>query len=217
MTTLTTGATPKALREALCIAEAAVARSISVLPTSAVNRTGRVLADLIRDCDRHRPLGPDGTHGARHTLTCGCEDIEPFRLPPTPPWSPEDATAREMLFCALDSMADEAETAAARGMEPVLNTYLAGSLRMRAAFIRTGVIPAVPPRTPDLAPPRPMPAAGDHPVGECCDVCSNSFESGQWWTYHARLQVYVHGSCAATSLVRGEDISNHTVLTGQMP
>ena len=147
MTTLTTGASPKALREALCVAEHAV--NSHVEPQ---NQHGapRILADLIRDCDRHRPLGADGTHGDRHTLTCGCEDIPPFRLPPTTPWSPEDATAREMLFCALDSMADEAETAAARGMEPVLNTYLAGSLRMRAAFIRTGVIPAIPPRTPRL-------------------------------------------------------------------
>lgn len=29
---------------------------------------------LIQMIDRHRPLGPDGTHGDRHTDTCGCED-----------------------------------------------------------------------------------------------------------------------------------------------
>ncbi len=28
---------------------------------------------LIDQIDRHRPLGPDGTHGDRHTSTCGCD------------------------------------------------------------------------------------------------------------------------------------------------
>lgn len=209
MTTLTTGDTPKMLRETLAMAATALQRyeGMDVLNAGHVDRIRR----LIAECDRHRPLGPDGTHGARHTLTCGCEDVPAGVLPATP-WAPEDARDRDAVFWSLDAMADEAEAAAARGIEPVLNTYLAGSLRMRAAFIRTGVIPAIHTRVP-----RPMPAPGDHPVGGCCDVCSNPFESGQWWTYHARLQVYVHASCAATSLVRGEDISSHTVLMGQMP
>jgi predicted unusual protein kinase regulating ubiquinone biosynthesis (AarF/ABC1/UbiB family) len=25
-------------------------------------------------CDAHRPLGPDGKHGDRHTKTCGCDE-----------------------------------------------------------------------------------------------------------------------------------------------
>lgn len=29
---------------------------------------------LINMIDRHRPLGPDGTHGMLHTATCGCDD-----------------------------------------------------------------------------------------------------------------------------------------------
>jgi hypothetical protein len=149
MTTLTTGDTPKALRETLCIAEGAVARSVPEIPAAQANTAGRVLARLIRECDRHRPLGPDGTHGDRHTLTCGCEDVPTGLLPPTP-WTPEDARDRNAVFCALDAMADEAEAAAASGIEPVLNTYLAGSLRMRAAFIRTGVIPAITTRVPRL-------------------------------------------------------------------
>lgn len=32
------------------------------------------LGALIEQIDLHRPLGPDGTHGDRHTPTCGCED-----------------------------------------------------------------------------------------------------------------------------------------------
>lgn len=32
------------------------------------------LQRLINACDDHRPLGPDGKHGNRHTPTCGCED-----------------------------------------------------------------------------------------------------------------------------------------------
>lgn len=147
MTTLTTDHSPKMVREALCFAERAVARSVPEVPTAQANITGQVLADLIRECDRNRPLGPDGTHGDRHTLTCGCEDVPAGLFPPTP-WSPEDARDRQAVFCALDSMADEAEAAAARGIEPVLNMYLAGSLRMRAAFIRTGVIPAIHTRVP---------------------------------------------------------------------
>ena len=146
MTTLTTPDSPKALREVLCVAVDAVARSGAVLPAQ-VNTVERVLTTLIRDCDRHRPLGPDGTHGDRHTLTCGCEDVPAGLLPPTP-WSPEDARDRQAVFCPLVAMADEAEEAAGRGIEPVLNTYLAGSLRMRAAFIRTGVIPAITTRVP---------------------------------------------------------------------
>lgn len=149
MTTLTTDHTPKMVREALCFAEGAVARLVPGTLTAQTSLTGLVLADLIRECDRHRPLGPDGTHGDRHTLTCGCEDVPAGVLPPKP-WSPEDARDRDTVFCALDAMADEAEAAAARGIEPVLNTYLAGSLRMRAAFIRTGVIPAIPTRAPRL-------------------------------------------------------------------
>jgi hypothetical protein len=27
---------------------------------------------LIDECDRMRPLGPDGKHGDRHTVECGC-------------------------------------------------------------------------------------------------------------------------------------------------
>jgi hypothetical protein len=146
MTTLTTGDTPKALREALCVAEHAV--NSTVEPQ---NQHGapRILAALIRECDRHRPTGPDGTHGDRHTMTCGCEDV-PTGLLPNTPWSPEDARDRNAVVCALDAMADEADAAAARGIEPVLNAYLAGSLRMRAAFIRTGVIPAIHTRVPRM-------------------------------------------------------------------
>lgn len=32
------------------------------------------LALLLDELDRHRPLGPAGTHDDRHTSTCGCED-----------------------------------------------------------------------------------------------------------------------------------------------
>jgi hypothetical protein len=147
MTTLTTGDTPKMLRETLAMASTALQRyeGMDVLNAGHVDRIRR----LIAECDRHRPLGPDGTHGDRHTLTCACEDVPTGLLPPTP-WSPEDARDRNAVFCALDAMADEAEAAAASGIEPVLNTYLAGSLRMRAAFIRTGVIPAITKRVPRL-------------------------------------------------------------------
>lgn len=31
------------------------------------------LGQLIRECDRHRPLGSNGKHGTLHTTTCGCD------------------------------------------------------------------------------------------------------------------------------------------------
>jgi hypothetical protein len=62
----------KMLRETLCVAQSRILNS----PVDAGDRLGhsRRLGWLINECDRHRPLGPDGKHGDRHTETCGCED-----------------------------------------------------------------------------------------------------------------------------------------------
>lgn len=62
---------PKSLRETLCSAQSLA----SLLPTN-VNMQSYIdqLQALIDECDKHRPLGPDGKHGERHTATCGCED-----------------------------------------------------------------------------------------------------------------------------------------------
>lgn len=71
-TTLTVSTSPKMVREALCVAAHAVNMHVTE-----INQHGapEVLAALIRECDRHRPLGPDEKHGQRHTPTCGCEDM----------------------------------------------------------------------------------------------------------------------------------------------
>lgn len=67
---------PKMVREALCAAQSALwwsaARGHNVEVTP-----GRVarLQTLINEIDKHRPLGPDGKHGDRHTATCGCERL----------------------------------------------------------------------------------------------------------------------------------------------
>lgn len=55
----------KMLREDLC------RRSAEDLPSD-ISSGIDVLINMI---DRHRPLGPDGEHGDRHTDTCGCEDV----------------------------------------------------------------------------------------------------------------------------------------------
>lgn len=60
----------KMLREALCIAQAEIGRA----PANYARSVSRHIGDLIKELDRHRPLGPDGKHGDRHTPTCGCED-----------------------------------------------------------------------------------------------------------------------------------------------
>lgn len=75
---------PKMLRETLCVAQGA----IGILPDDGrngehIDRIGR----LITECDRHRPLGPNGKHGDRHTTTCGCEDDQ---LPDTTTPTRED-------------------------------------------------------------------------------------------------------------------------------
>lgn len=54
----------KALREDLC------RRQITDLPPD----VKQAVSNLISRIDTHRPLGPDGKHGRRHTDTCGCED-----------------------------------------------------------------------------------------------------------------------------------------------
>lgn len=73
MTSLTVPDDPKMLRETLCVAEGAVARQ-----TSGTDRREEHLARiarLITECERHRPIGVNGKHGDRHTLTCGCDDV----------------------------------------------------------------------------------------------------------------------------------------------
>jgi hypothetical protein len=62
---------PKMLRETLCLAQSALNR-MYLLPTNKSHSDRLQL--LIDECDRHRPLGPDGKHGDRHTETCGCDD-----------------------------------------------------------------------------------------------------------------------------------------------
>lgn len=69
--TLTIPGDPKMVREALCVAQHAVNQHIT---SPNLHGAPGVLTALIRECDRHRPLGPDGKHGDRHTPTCGCDD-----------------------------------------------------------------------------------------------------------------------------------------------
>lgn len=62
----------KMVREALCVAQAAIGN----FPNKPTNWDGctTILQRLINDIDRQRPLGSDGKHGKLHTPTCGCED-----------------------------------------------------------------------------------------------------------------------------------------------
>jgi hypothetical protein len=71
---------PKMLRETLCVAQTRISDS----PLDEGRKAGHIarLQRLIDECDRHRPLGPDGEHDNRHTPTCGCDD-EPDHLAAT--------------------------------------------------------------------------------------------------------------------------------------
>ncbi|MBD3941961.1 hypothetical protein IF188_09665 [Microbacterium sp. NEAU-LLC] len=78
----------KMLRETLCRAQSALrvtegwvddAQS-SETDAQAMERFVKLMydidqiAELVREIDRHRPLGIDGKHGDLHTPTCGCGD-----------------------------------------------------------------------------------------------------------------------------------------------
>lgn len=63
--------TPKAVKEALVVAQTAVG------PASVLRPYQQVLMRLTAECDRLRPLGPDGRHGDLHTPWCGCDSPVP--------------------------------------------------------------------------------------------------------------------------------------------
>jgi hypothetical protein len=62
---------PKMLRETLCAAQGVVNRHIP--DTDRRQQHSDRLQRLLDECDRKRPLGPDGKHGDRHTPECGCD------------------------------------------------------------------------------------------------------------------------------------------------
>jgi hypothetical protein len=61
---------PKMLRETLCVAQARIGNS----PYDEGRKREHIdrLQRLIDECDRKRPLGPNGKHDDRHTPECGC-------------------------------------------------------------------------------------------------------------------------------------------------
>jgi hypothetical protein len=68
---------PKSLRETLCVPEHALQQLAAARPGydagGSIEHHLSVIGELIRECDRQRPLGPDGKHGNRHTSECGCD------------------------------------------------------------------------------------------------------------------------------------------------
>ena len=88
--TLTVDDTIKMLRETFCVAATAIGMFYGPLGDTRTQEHIDRLQALIADCDRQRPLGPDGKHGdgPRCTPTCGCEDR---------PAEPEFRTADEAM------------------------------------------------------------------------------------------------------------------------
>lgn len=84
MTTLDVPDDPKMLRETLCAAQGVVLH----YGEPRFREHSERLQRLIDECDRHRPLGPDGKHGDRHTPTCGCEDKPAVSNEWVPPYRP---------------------------------------------------------------------------------------------------------------------------------
>lgn len=150
---------PKMLRETLCVAQAVIIHDMphAERKLEHLNRLQR----LIDECDRHRPIGPNGKHGDWHTTTCGCDDVpgsaltpveladrqerqqgeKPCSNPSCPlryahrgpcaPPGPQQQYGAETLL----NLADEAQHMADQGIEPLLNTTLARMLRLRAQLL----------------------------------------------------------------------------------
>ena len=65
--------TPKMTREALCVAQSALAeRARQGMDADRVPTFIAYIGELIAEIDKHRPLGTGGKHGNLHTPTCGC-------------------------------------------------------------------------------------------------------------------------------------------------
>lgn len=62
---------PKMLKETLGLAQSLIGNSGDPRAAEHVQR----LQDVIDECERMRPIGPDGKHGNRHTPRCGCDDV----------------------------------------------------------------------------------------------------------------------------------------------
>src|SRR3982751_893838 len=56
----------KMLREVLCTAQGLMNRNGLQWSTD-------YFGNLLREIDKHRPLGSNGKHGDLHTITCGCD------------------------------------------------------------------------------------------------------------------------------------------------
>ena len=66
--------TPKSMREALCVAQSALAeRARSGMDVDRVPTWIKQVGLIIDQIDQHRPLRCDGKHADLHTDTCGCE------------------------------------------------------------------------------------------------------------------------------------------------
>ena len=76
MTAYSVDDSPKMLKETLCVAQTAINefyRNADKVTAARWQEHIYRLQRLIDECDRHRPVGPDGKHNDRHTATCGCD------------------------------------------------------------------------------------------------------------------------------------------------
>lgn len=67
---------PKSLKETMCVVEHALnelERQHPGYDAGGTIESHRIkIREVIAECDRKRPTGPDGKHGNRHTPECGC-------------------------------------------------------------------------------------------------------------------------------------------------
>jgi len=66
---------PKQVQEAMCVVE-----QLILMYRPQDKHYATIIGDLIKECQRKRPTGPNGKHGKLHTDECGCDDV-PLDVP----------------------------------------------------------------------------------------------------------------------------------------
>lgn len=134
MTTLHVPDSPKMIRETLCVAQSAIA----VFLAGPRNQEHiQRLQRLIDECDRHRPLGPDGRHGDRHTPTCGCDLEDP---PTDKAWLQTEPAHRGILDLAAHRAAPALTAAVTDDPVRAARRILVRAITHNAAGLVLGIV-----------------------------------------------------------------------------
>jgi len=98
---------PKMVQEAMSMAE-----NLILLYRPDQTHYAQIISDLIKECQRKRPTGPNGKHGKLHTDECGCDDA-PLDVPFV------DRSVDEIIRETLEKVDHPAHYNAYKGLEVI--------------------------------------------------------------------------------------------------